>query len=453
MTESWPRTDHTPVRQNRWDEVPVGDRRPTVSVIVCHYEQPDDLARLLCAMADQRGPLDLLEVVVVDDGSAEAPDPVRSTGGIPVRVLRQADRGVRPGAARNLGVRNSRGEVLVFLDADTIPGPDTVARLAALPAATPDALTVGRRHHVDLQEWSPESVSAWLTGEAVAAPEFLDDPAWLSDGYRATRDLIDIDDRSYQWVIGAVMACSRRFFDLLGGFDESIDTYGGEDWDLAHRAYAAGAVLAHVAGAPAFHNGADWAARNGDRALKNDERLVLAGAIPGDRDALVGPFAPIVVRLHARSWDRDRSVATVADLLAQGGTAVRVAVIDPPAGLAAVVGSDSRIAFGAPSPSILERSRVQLDLDVPLLMGTGGLGSLTDVVRPGGAGRVRFVDDGQTVATVTSTRALARAQRWAHLLGGSTAALDALFGFERRVLPEPVRPVDDPVDLRTWFGR
>ena len=450
--DAWPRDHHVPVAQNRWDQVAAPAAAPTVSVIVCHYDQQADLDRLLAAMARQRGQVELREVIVVDDGSPVAPTVPGHIGAVPVTVLRQEDRGIRPAAARNLGARHSRGEVLVFFDADTAPGPETVARLAALPAVTPDAVTVGRRYHVDLEGWSPSATADWLDGTGLG-PTPLEDPAWLRDGYRGSSNLVHVDDRSYQYVIGAVMAMSRSFFDHLGGFDGSITTYGGEDWELAYRAYVAGGVLAHVPDAAAFHNGEDWAARHDHRGLKNDERLVVAALVPGAADAIVGPWAPVCLTLHAVRWSLDATVATIADVLADGATAVRVAVVDGPDGLGSVVAADGRVCVGAHPEALRQRSLTQIDLAVPVLIEPGGIAALTALVAPGGPGQVELVDGGEVVGTVAATRARARARRWAERHGGIENALAELFGCERAPLPGPVRRSKAPVDLTVWFPR
>lgn len=450
--DAWPAPAHVPVAHNRWHEVPAAVDPPTVSVIVCHHEQHDDLDRLLAGIALQRGPVDLCEVIVVDDGSVEAPTPSSPAGTVPVTVFGQPDHGVRPAAARNLGVRHSMGEVLVFFDADTTPGPETVARLAALPAVTPDAVTVGRRHHVDLEGWSPEATTTWLAGQG-PTPDRLEDPAWLRAAYERTQDLVAVDDRSYQYVIGAVMATSRRFFDHLGGFDASITTYGGEDWDLAYRAFAAGGVLAHCRDADAFHNGGDWGARNDHRGRKNDERLVVARTIPGPTDSLIGPWAALLVTLHAQGWAVDTTVAVIAEVLRDGGTAVRIAVLDPPDGLAGVVAADSRVRLAPHASSTVARALRHLDVVEPLLVREGGLDELAALVAPGAAGRVELVDRGEVVATMSSTRASARARRWADRLEGYERALDELFGCERRPLPPLVARLDAVPDLNDSFPR
>jgi hypothetical protein len=70
------------------------DAAPRVTVIVVHYAQPDPLRRTLAAIAAQTHPASRLQTIVVDDGSPEAPE---VPGG--VMLLRQEDRGVRPGAS------------------------------------------------------------------------------------------------------------------------------------------------------------------------------------------------------------------------------------------------------------------------------------------------------------------------------------------------------------------
>jgi hypothetical protein len=58
-------------------------------------------------------------------------------------------------------------------------------------------------------------------------------------------------------VISALLACSRWWFEELGGFDETFEAYGGEDWALAHHSWTRGGLVAHVADAVAWHDGPD----------------------------------------------------------------------------------------------------------------------------------------------------------------------------------------------------
>src|SRR6188472_827225 len=115
------------VPHNRWDLVDdTAWQHPvrSVAVVVPYFEQPESLRRMYGALTH----LDpsVVEVAVVDDGSrVPPPTPPR---GFPLRIqlLDQDDLGCRPGAARNLGVAATTGDVIVCLDTDTLPGRDTV---------------------------------------------------------------------------------------------------------------------------------------------------------------------------------------------------------------------------------------------------------------------------------------------------------------------------------------
>lgn len=239
----------TTVPGNAWDLV--ADRphpRRPVSVVLTHFEQPAALARTLHALTRQT--LAPVEVVVADDGSATPPE-VPAGLPWPVTVVRQEDRGFRAAAARNAGVAATTGEVLVLLDCDTTPEPAYVERLTHLPALLPELVAVGRRRHADLAALPADAVLP----DAVRTP--LPEPRWLREAYARTRDLRDADETDFRHVVGAVLACSRWWFDEVGGFDGSFVGYGGEDWELAHRAWSAGGLVAHVPAAVAWHDGPD----------------------------------------------------------------------------------------------------------------------------------------------------------------------------------------------------
>ena len=266
-----------PVPGNRWDQAGPPAEGLRVSVVVTHYEQPTELARTLDALAQQTRPPD--EVVVSDDGSEVAPT-------VPdgVRLVRQEDLGFRAAAARNLGVGATTGDLVVLLDADTTPEPGCVEALVDLPSRVPEALVVGRRRHADLSGDGRE----------------LAEPAWLREHYERTGNLLEADHTSHRFVISAVLACSRWWWDVIGGFDETFTAYGGEDWDLAHRSWTAGGVVAHRPDAVAWHDGPDAAERDrpGDELVGETVRLADRIGAPGTgwRGLLRGP-ADVVVTL------------------------------------------------------------------------------------------------------------------------------------------------------------
>jgi GT2 family glycosyltransferase len=412
---------------NRWDLLDGirPDVAPTVSVIIAHYRQPEQLARLLHALGRQAFPADRVEIIVVDDGSPEPP--VVPCG---VRLLVQADAGFRLAAARNLGAAAARNEILVFLDADTTPEPDYLGQITRLPALAFDSVTVGRRKHADL------AMVPTTSPIEIAGPRHeLEDPFWLVDAYRQSRNL-DLNCRSYRYLIGAVLACSRRFFAETGGFDDSFDQYGGEDWEWGYRAWLLGAVIAHVPEAVAWHDGADRAGREpGALSAKNAETLRLIDLIP-------------VPGSRGRGLPADR-----VDILVTGPGADATeaqAFVSMDSALAALPRSSATFAdSGAVLPIASEqekfdRVRLEFVLERPVRISPGALAPVLTAVESGDYHEVLVRDaNGTLLLRACSRRETARQRRW-----GPDALLPAL---ELGDLPGITELVTE-IDLEAYLG-
>lgn len=431
VPEGW--TDRMPwVPGNRWDLLAHLDPEPPrVTVIVTHYAQPTELARTLAALARQDHPADRLEVVVADDGSPVAPEVPEG-----VRLVRQEDRGFRAAAARNLGASVATGDVLCFLDADTAPEPGYVRALTRLPALLTEAVTVGRRRHADFRGIPVDAPVARVAPE-VELPE----PGWLREAYETSGNLLRADDRSYRHVISAVLACSRSFFDEVGGFDESFSAYGGEDWEWAHRAWQAGAVLAHVPEAVAWHDGPDWAGRDGrDRAAEgNAQTLRLSQLIPVDGSAGRGllPRTPDLEVVIPRGLAPDVAFVCVDSILAACPRAtVTMDAVPPGTALAA----DARVRAGTDPLD----ARVTLELDAAIVILDPE--AFVEALAPLGEAEVGtlalFSPEGVRVGRAGNRRSRHRARRWT----------DTRTLAERRVTVAGMHPLREAPHVEAWVG-
>jgi GT2 family glycosyltransferase len=114
-----------------------------VSVVVPTYQRRDGLVRLLDALAAQTHPADDLEVIVVDDGSTDGTDHTLRAARPPYRLrhFKQANSG--PGAARNLGVAQARGELIVFFDDDVVPDRSAITAHVAAHRVAANTVVIG----------------------------------------------------------------------------------------------------------------------------------------------------------------------------------------------------------------------------------------------------------------------------------------------------------------------
>jgi glycosyltransferase involved in cell wall biosynthesis len=107
-----------------------------ISVVIPAYNSAAYLAEAIASVRAQTRAVD--EIIVVDDGSADDTAAVAETLG--VRLLRQPNTG--PSAARNLALREARGEWIAFLDADDQWTPDKLVRQCAALARAPALMLI-----------------------------------------------------------------------------------------------------------------------------------------------------------------------------------------------------------------------------------------------------------------------------------------------------------------------
>ncbi|SEB47946.1 glycosyltransferase family A protein [Terriglobus roseus] len=107
-----------------------------VSVVIPAYNAEPYLHECLSSVLTQTHPVE--EVIVIDDGSTDRTRSIAESFGSPVRLLQQKQGG--PARARNLGVKEARGEWIAFLDADDLWLPDKVRKQLSALAAAPEAV-------------------------------------------------------------------------------------------------------------------------------------------------------------------------------------------------------------------------------------------------------------------------------------------------------------------------
>jgi 4,4'-diaponeurosporenoate glycosyltransferase len=138
----------------RFPRLPPGAprHRRRLSVLIPARDEAATLPHLLAALARQRLPAD--EVIVIDDHSSDDTAAIARDHGalLPIRVIQPPP---LPAAwcgktwALHHGVQASTGELLLFLDADTEPGPEFVERLLAQHEALGGLVSVQPYHRTE----------------------------------------------------------------------------------------------------------------------------------------------------------------------------------------------------------------------------------------------------------------------------------------------------------------
>ncbi|MBI4241964.1 MAG: glycosyltransferase family 2 protein [Candidatus Rokubacteria bacterium] len=123
-------------RRRRVPTPPASSETPSVSVIIAAYNEAAVIARKLDSTLSQDYPASRLEVVVVSDGSTDRTAEI--VAACPDSRIRLLVRSARQGksAALNCGVREARGDILVFTDANALFAPGAIRRLVE-PFADP----------------------------------------------------------------------------------------------------------------------------------------------------------------------------------------------------------------------------------------------------------------------------------------------------------------------------
>lgn len=193
-----------------------------VSVIIPTFNRAQSIAAAVESVLSQTYPE--IEVLVVDDGSTDDTDRALQPYLDRIVFIRRPNGG--PSAARNSGIRASRGEIVAFLDSDDLWLPDKIARQVSLmEAGGPDTCCCVCNALVKGDVDRKDRTSFEVAGIAPRWSECL----WSNpDKVLATRFLL----------FNQVVAIRRTALDQVGLFNEDLRLL--EDYELAIRLSTAG---------------------------------------------------------------------------------------------------------------------------------------------------------------------------------------------------------------------
>jgi len=209
-----------------------------LSVVVCTYRRPANLARALASLGAQRFPAADHEVVIVNNDPADrAPAEIvaeaRRTSFAPRPDRLRLVQCPFPGLsfARNAGISQARGEVVSFLDDDAVAPPDWLEQVWRTFDAHPEAGVIGGAIILDVPEPRPRWLKpGWEKFWSHRVPRFTTPTAV---------------DRWWDFPWGANWSARRRVLVAMGGFRtrygrRGANAAGGEEIVAACLARALG---------------------------------------------------------------------------------------------------------------------------------------------------------------------------------------------------------------------
>lgn len=180
-----------------------------ISVIISVYNEEKVIGNCLTSLSKQTVAKEM-EVIVVDDGSSDGTITKIQDTRHKIQVFRQKHMGA--GAARNLGAKHAKGDILVFVDADMEFEKDFLEKLTK-PITDKKAIGTFSR-----EEYLLNKENKWAR-------------YWnLNLGREAERLIGREEYKSESPVFRAIL---KSKFDEVGGFDTNVGYT--DDWSLSRK--------------------------------------------------------------------------------------------------------------------------------------------------------------------------------------------------------------------------
>ena len=194
-------------------------------IIPTHNPHAGRLARTLAGLRAQTLPPAAWETVLVDNASTPALTAQGVTGHAPsnLRLVHEAQLGLT--SARRCGVREARGEFLVFVDDDNVLAPDYLETVAGIFARLPRLGAAGGRSVLEFEHEPPawmRQFDGLLACRDLGAEEIIAEKLW--DDRRGRNEYPPCSP------IGAGMALRREALaPWLEDYDASLSDRRGEE--------------------------------------------------------------------------------------------------------------------------------------------------------------------------------------------------------------------------------
>ena len=205
---------------------------PTVSVVVPTFNGENRIKKCIDAILTSNYS-NLLEIIVIDDKSTDKTAEIAST--LPVKLIKRSENNGKP-VANNEGYRHAKGEIVLFIDDDTVLTPDCIRNMMINYQRNDAIAGVGG---IGLSD-SDNLTTAYAQSMSV-----------LYLLYAANRK-VEITKEKFVILPSYLVSYRRKVIEEVGGFDEDL-LAASEDRDLEWRILKKGYKLIFDPSASAIH--------------------------------------------------------------------------------------------------------------------------------------------------------------------------------------------------------
>lgn len=215
----------------------MGAEAEFISVVIPTRDRRAILEKCLAALRAQTFPPDRFEVVVVDDGSADGTPEMlagAARGMANLRHFTQAAGG--PAKARNLGIRNARGPLILFTGDDCVAAPSLLTEHARVHGRERNVAVLG---HID---WHPD----------LEVTPFME---YVGKTHQFTFPAIELEKRNvpFNFFYTSNISLRKELLPGAGAFDEEFTDAVCEDAELGYRLWRSGVRIVYHRQALTYH--------------------------------------------------------------------------------------------------------------------------------------------------------------------------------------------------------
>lgn len=219
---------------------------PYISVVICTYCRDKYLKYCLNELGKQSYPADGYELLIIDNaGRRETHSIVRQLmldkPNLNIRYIIESNVGLSN--ARNRGIEESKGDIIIFMDDDVIPPFTIIEEYAKAFSEWPEVWAIAGKIDLFWEGGRPDNYpTEWEM--LLSKLDLGDDP----------RDIMPPDET----MIGANMAFRKIVFSKIDKFNINLgftgnDKVGGEELEICQRIYYAGGIIRYLPAVAILH--------------------------------------------------------------------------------------------------------------------------------------------------------------------------------------------------------